>query len=93
MASEFYVYILRLDGRQFYAGQTRDLRARLMEHREGGTSSTAGRNPKLAWFDIVSTRDEATTVEARLKGLIDRNPREIRKMVIRFSDLLKEVDR
>jgi len=92
MASEFYVYILRLDGGQFYAGQTRDLRARLMEHREGGTSSTAGRNPKLAWFDIVPTRDEATSMEVRLKDLIDRNPREIRKMFIRFNDLLKEVD-
>jgi predicted GIY-YIG superfamily endonuclease len=62
-----------------------------MEHREGGTSSTTGRNPRLVWFDMVPTRDEATAVEARLKGIIDRNPREIRKMVIHFSDLLKEV--
>ena len=49
-ASEFYVYILKLEDGSFYAGQTREIRERLMEHRDGMTKSTAGKDPKLVWF-------------------------------------------
>ena len=89
---QFFVYILKLDGGKFYAGQSRDLRARLSEHRDGQTQSTARRNPKLVWFGGVPSRDQATGIEAQLKQLIDRNPREIRKMVIAFRDLVGELD-
>ena len=92
---EFFVYILKLDGPQgaeFYAGQTRELRERLSEHRDGGTKSTAGRNPKLVWFQVVPTREIAAEYEVELKKLIDRNPREIRRRVIQFQDLVKEVE-
>ncbi len=92
-AHVFYTYILKLDDGSFYAGHTRELRPRLMEHRDGATRSTAGRNPKLVWFARARTREEAATYEAELKELIDKNPREVRKMVIDFRDLIREVDR
>ena len=91
-ANEFFVYILKLDGGRFYAGQTRELRERLSEHRDGNTKSTAGKNPKLIWFATLSTRDAATSAEVELKKLIDSNPREIRRMVVSFQDLIRELD-
>ena len=91
-ATEFFVYILKLDGNAFYAGQTRELRERLMEHRDGDAVSTAGKNPRLIWFTKVSTRDEATTLESELKRLCDENPREVRRRVLQFQDLVQELD-
>ena len=91
-ATEFFVYILKLDGNAFYAGQTRELRERLMEHRDGDTVSTAGKNPRLVWFTKLSTRDEATTLEAELKLLCDKNPREVRRKVRQFQDLVEVLD-
>jgi predicted GIY-YIG superfamily endonuclease len=91
-ASQFYVYILKLDGGKFYAGQTRELRERLMEHRDGTTKSTAGQNPKLVWFVIVPTRDDAEELEVELKKLVDRNPRQVRRLVRNFQDLVEELD-
>ena len=88
----FYVYLLKLDGGRFYAGQTRELRERLSEHRDGHTKSTAGRNPKLVWFGVLPSREAATSTEVELKKLVDSNPREIRRMVIGFKDLVQELD-
>jgi predicted GIY-YIG superfamily endonuclease len=91
-ADEFFAYILKLDGGMFYAGQTRELRERLSEHKDGQARSTAGRNPKLVWFGIVSTREGATELEVELKKLVDRNPRAIRRMITDFHDLVRELD-
>ena len=46
-AEEFFVYILKLSDGKFYAGQTREIRERLGEHRDGKTKSTAEKDPKL----------------------------------------------
>ena len=89
---KFFVYILKLDRGEFYVGQTRDLRARLSEHKDNKTKSTAGRNPELKYFEILNNRENAELREAELKKLNEANPREIRKMVISFQDLIKEVD-
>ena len=91
-ADEFFVYILKLDGGNYYPGQTRELRERLSEHRDGKVKSTSGKNPKLVWFSSVRAREEATTIEVELKKLVDKNPREIRRMVIAFKDLVRELD-
>ena len=91
-ATAFYVYVLKLNGGNFYAGQTRELRERLSEHRDGRVKSTAGRDPKMVWFTEVSTRDEATELESELKKTVDRNPRVIRSMIIEFQDLVKELE-
>lgn len=90
-ASEFYVYILKLDDGGFYAGHTRELRARLMEHRDGLVKSTAGKNPQFVWFSALPTRKLATEFEAELKTLCAKNPREIRRWILDFQDLVKEV--
>ena len=92
VANRFYVYILQLDDGSFYAGHSRDLRARMWEHKDGQTKSTAGRSPRLQWFEIVSSRDEAASQEVDLKKLIDKNPREVRKLVIEFKDLISELE-
>ena len=84
----FFIYILKLDGGKFYAGHTRELRERMGEHRDGKTRSTAGKNPLLVWFDVVDTREEAAKGEAYMKELIDRNEREVRRMVNEFQDLI-----
>ncbi|MCY4583123.1 MAG: GIY-YIG nuclease family protein [Chloroflexi bacterium] len=83
---------MKLSDGKFYAGQTREIRERLDEHRDSKTKSTAGKDPKLVWFTTVNTRNEATKMEAEIKKDIDRNDRQIRRMIIRFRDLLKEVD-
>ena len=90
-ARSFHVYILKLDGGEFYAGQTRELRERLSEHRDGRTQSTAGRNPKLVWFTEVSSRQDAKELELELKKSIDRNPRVIRRLMTDFQDLVRQV--
>lgn len=91
-AEEFYIYILKLDDGAFYAGQTREIRERLMEHRDGTTKATAGKSPRLVWFSTVSSRDEATKLEVQLKKLCDKNPREIRRWIRKFQDLVEELD-
>ena len=87
----FFIYILKLADGKFYAGHTRELRERMGEHRDGKTRSTAGKNPLLAWFEAVDTREQATEGEAYLKELIDRNEREVRRMVNEFQDLISLV--
>ena len=92
-ASEFFAYILKLDGGEFYVGHTRELRERLSEHKDGDAKSTAGLNPKLVWFTTLPTRKAATEVEAELKELNKANQRAIRRMVIGFRDLVSEIDK
>ena len=91
-ANEFYVYILKLNDGSFYAGQTREIRERLMEHRDGMTKSTAGRDPRLVWFATVPTREQAADYEVQIKRVCDQNPREIRRWVRRFQDLVEELN-
>lgn len=86
-AEHFFVYILQLDDNSFYAGQTRDLRARLYEHKDGKTKSTAGKDFELKYYEQYDTRESATQREVELKKLINYNEREIRKMIISFNDL------
>ena len=81
----FYVYILELDGgKSLYAGQTRNLMRRMHEHCEGTTKTTAGRQPVLAWFEQVPTRQAAVEKEADLKHRIDTQPDDVRQMVQAF---------
>lgn len=88
----FYAYVLKLDNGEFYAGHTRGLRERLSEHRDDKTLSTAGRNPRLQYFEVLPSRDAAKLREVELKVLCKKNPRKIRSMIIGFQDLLRVVD-
>ena len=91
-AEEFFAYILKLSNGGFYAGHTREIRERLDEHRDGDVIGTAGKNPKLVWFTRAQTRHAVAEAEQQLKWLIDNNPREIRRMVFAFQDMIKLVD-
>lgn len=90
-ADRFYVYILKSRVGQFYVGQTRDLRSRLSEHRDGKTRSTAGKDMKLQYFEEKGSREEAAKREVELKRLLDTNERQVRKMIIEFQDRIKEI--
>ncbi|MCH7607950.1 MAG: GIY-YIG nuclease family protein [Chloroflexi bacterium] len=92
-ATSFFTYVLKLDGGQFYVGQTRDLRARLMEHRQGtGADAPRGKHPKLQWFAVMSTRRQAMAKEKQLKELLKQNPREMRNLIIGFRDIYRELE-
>jgi len=88
---KFFVYILKDDKGRFYVGQTRDLRIRLGEHRDGKTKSTSGRNLKLQYFEEVSSRKSAELKEVELKELVNSNERKVRKMIQDFQDRVREV--
>ena len=65
-----YLYILKLDGGEYYAGQTNDLEIRLKEHEDGLTKTTAGKHPKLVWFDKwEGDREELNAEEEHLTKL------------------------
>jgi predicted GIY-YIG superfamily endonuclease len=90
--TRFFVYILKLDGGKFYVGQTRELRERLSEHRDDETGSTKGLNPRLQYFEVLSTREAAEFRESELKNIAQSNPRQIRRMIIGFKDLISELN-
>ena len=76
----------------YYVGHTRELRERLYEHRDGDVKSTNGKRPKLIYFEVSKTREEATKREEEIKKIVDKNMREVRRMVIGFRDLIRELE-
>ena len=88
----FYVYILKLDNGVYYVGHTRELRERMIEHRDGSIVSTAGKHPKLRYFEVLPTRETAMTREAEIEKIRKKNNREILRMITRFNDLVRELD-
>ena len=88
----FFIYILKLENGAFYIGQTDSLRERLSEHRDGKTKSTANRNPKLQYFEVLLTREDAEAREKELKKTLRFNPRKIRSMIIVFQDNVSALD-
>ena len=88
-----YLYILKLDGGQYYVGQTNDLESRLAEHKDGATRSTKGKHAKLVWYEKShGNRDEINADEAELTRLANKSPRAIRRMVAEFQRPLKLLD-
>ena len=88
----FYTYILKLNDGNYYVGQTRELRERMIEHKNGKVSSTAGKQPHLQYFEKLTSRDAAMIRESEIKKLTRRNNREILRMITQFSDLTRELD-
>ena len=93
-SSGYFVYILTLDGGEYYIGQTNDLHARLQEHRINRHGRTAGRNPKLVWYTTVPTRAEAKSLEEELQRMNanGQTRRKVHQMVVRFRQLVDELD-
>ena len=46
-----YLYILTLEGGDYYMGRTDDLEHQIKEHYAGNFPSTSGRNPQLVWSE------------------------------------------
>ncbi len=72
--NSFFVYVLRLESGELYVGHTRELRERLLEHRDGITISTAGKHPKLQYFEILPTRELAMLREHDVKKIVKSKP-------------------
>ncbi len=89
---KFFIYILKSETAEFYVGQTRDLRLRLGEHRDGKTKSISGRDSRLQYYEEVSSRESAELREVELKKLLHSNERMIRKMIQDFQDRVREVE-
>ena len=79
---------LKLRNGTFYASHTDDLRSRLSEHRDGKVKSIKGFEPQLQYFIELPTREEATSYEADLKKLCDKNPRALRRMITTTNKIL-----
>ena len=90
-AQEFFVYVLKLDDGDLYVGHTEELRERLFDHRSQKVPSTAGRNPKLQYFEILPSREAAATRESELKSMMDTDARHFWRKLIVFGDLVREV--
>jgi len=89
---KFYVYVLKLDNGDYYIGQTREIRERMMEHRDGRTSSIGTRKPKLQYFEILGSREAAMSREKELKDIEKKNRREIVRIIREFQDITQELD-
>ena len=79
-------------GHKYYAGQTRSLRNRLLLHKRGKVPSTKGKRPRLVWFTMVTTRDQAAEIELAWKNLIAEDPVGVRKQLNMFRSLMQELD-
>lgn len=92
-SAQFWVYILRLEPEgpggsetaELYAGQTRELTCRIMDHLDGECASTWGRKPALVWFAEVPNRNAATELEAELKQEIQANRRAVLRRIAAFQ--------
>jgi predicted GIY-YIG superfamily endonuclease len=89
---KFYVYILKLDNGDYYIGQTREPQERMMEHKDGQIPSTAGRKPKLQYFEILGSRASAMSREKELENIKTKNRREIVRIICEFQAVTKDLD-
>ena len=88
-----HLYILKLDGGKFYVGQTTELELRMAEHRDGQTQSTAGKNPRLVYFEeFIGDREALDEEKKRLILLNNRNPRAIRRILADWQRLYRLMD-
>ena len=64
----FYVYLLQLNNGEIYTGSTKDLRRRIVEHKEGEVTSTKHKRPvKLILYEAYLLRSDAQRREKYLK--------------------------
>ena len=88
-----YLYILKLSDGTYYVGQTNDLALRIAEHRDGQTKTTAGRQPRLVYFEQwVGEAQELNAEESRLTKQTKDNPRAIRRMIADWQQPLRLVE-
>ena len=65
----FWVYILKCRDGSYYTGHTDDLEKRMAEHEAGSPGYTFSRRPlKMVFSDSFRSREEALSMERRIKG-------------------------
>ena len=66
----FYVYILLCSDNSFYVGYTKNLKQRLANHKCGhGSAYLRAKLPvKLVYYEVYSTKEEATKREKQIKN-------------------------
>ena len=90
---DYWLYILKLDGGQFYVGQCNDLEMRIKEHQDGTTVSTRGKNPKLVWFRKWPLgRQELLEEEREMQRWVKDSPRQARRMIADWQRLIRLVE-
>lgn len=79
-----YTYILRCADGSYYCGWTNDLVRRLAAHNAGtGGKYTRSRGPvELVWYHVSETKEQAMSLEARIKRL----PRGKKEKIINGVD-------
>ncbi|MFH0854236.1 MAG: GIY-YIG nuclease family protein [bacterium] len=64
----FYIYILKLNNNQLYTGCTKNLKRRILEHKEGKSSFTSQRLPvELIHYEAYLLKEDAMRREKYLK--------------------------
>jgi len=68
----FHVYMLRCSDGSYYVGHTDDLELRLAQHERGELPGyTSTRRPvTLVWCTLLESREDAFTLEFKLKGWV-----------------------
>jgi predicted GIY-YIG superfamily endonuclease len=76
-----YVYILKLSNNDYYAGSTKNLKMRIVKHKNGEVPHTAKFRPvSIVWYSAFESKEKATEFEDYLKsgsGKAFRNKRLI----------------
>jgi predicted GIY-YIG superfamily endonuclease len=77
----YYVYVLELSNKDYYAGSTKDLTKRVKKHQNGEVPHTSKFRPlKLVWYSAFNSKEKAVGFEDYLKtgsGKAFRNKRFI----------------
>lgn len=65
---KYYVYILINKKKRRYVGFTSNIQRRLREHRNGGVSTTKGKDYSLVWYGVFNNEVKAKSFEKYLKS-------------------------
>jgi len=64
----YYVYILKLTGKEYYSGFSADLKSRITEHKQNKVKTTRNRKPRLYFYCAFRSRINAVRFEKYLKS-------------------------
>ena len=57
MQKTSYLFVLSLDGGEYYVNQTKNLKHEMEQHYLGNKPDTTNRNPQLAWAERMTGED------------------------------------
>ena len=72
---ELYLYVLSLDGGEYYLDQTDNLHTKVEDHCSGKIEITSGRNPQLIWSEkLTCSKSDMEKRLENLRMLFRKNP-------------------